>query len=121
MPSRKPPWSATAAGLQPRRNGRSSDRGIARKQARESRTLKASQYSYLKAAARRLAAGIPVFLVVTFAATALSSLAPGSAAQLILGENATPEQIATLNAQFGYDLPVMERYLLWLGRLLRGD
>jgi peptide/nickel transport system permease protein len=83
--------------------------------------LNAGDHPYLKAAARRLAAGVPVFLVVTFAATALSSLAPGSAAQLILGENATPEQIATLNAQYGYNLPVMERYLLWLGRLVRGD
>ncbi|MEJ1158294.1 ABC transporter permease [Prosthecomicrobium sp. N25] len=83
--------------------------------------MKAAASPYLKAAGKRLLAGIPVFVVVTFTATALSSLAPGSAAQLILGENATPEQIAALNAQYGYDLPVIERYLRWLGHLLRGD
>jgi peptide/nickel transport system permease protein len=77
--------------------------------------------SYLAAVAKRLLAGIPVFLLVTFLATALSDLTPGSAAQLILGENATPEQIAKLNAEYGYDLPVIQRYWNWLERLLHGD
>jgi peptide/nickel transport system permease protein len=75
----------------------------------------------VKAISKRLLAGIPVFLLVTFGATALSSLAPGSPAQLILGDNATPEQIAALDKLYGYDLPLWERYLHWLGGLLRGD
>ena len=83
--------------------------------------MRTAKFSYAKAIGTRLLAGIPVFLVVTFAATALSNLTPGSAAQLILGENASPEQIAKLNAQYGYDLPVIERYLMWLGALLSGD
>lgn len=76
---------------------------------------------YVKAVSSRLVAGILVFLLVTFSATALSSLTPGSAAQLILGDYATPEQIAALNSAYGYDLPIWERYLSWLGNLLRGD
>ena len=76
---------------------------------------------YARAITGRLLAGIPVFVLVTFGATALSSLAPGSAAQLILGDNATPEQIAQLNSAYGYDLPLWERYLKWLTNLLRGD
>ena len=76
---------------------------------------------YLRAISTRLITGVLVFLLVTFSATALSSLAPGSAAQLILGDYATPEQIATLNATYGYDLPIWQRYLSWLGDLLRGD
>ena len=76
---------------------------------------------YAKAVSTRLFTGVLVFLLVTFSATALSSLAPGSAAQLILGDYATPEQIATLNAAYGYDLPIWQRYLSWLGDLLRGD
>ena len=83
--------------------------------------MRTAKFSYAKAIGTRLLAGIPVFLVVTFAATALSNLTPGSAAQLILGENASPEQVAKLNAQYGYDLPVIERYLMWLGALLSGD
>ena len=50
--------------------------------------MRTAKFSYAKAIGTRLLAGIPVFLVVTFAATALSNLTPGSAAQLILGENA---------------------------------
>ncbi|MDB5507099.1 MAG: dppB [Devosia sp.] len=76
---------------------------------------------YLRAISTRLITGVLVFLLVTFSATALSSLAPGSAAQLILGDYATAEQIATLNATYGYDLPIWQRYLDWLGDLLRGD
>jgi peptide/nickel transport system permease protein len=75
----------------------------------------------LRAVGLRLLAGIPVFLLVTFAATALADLMPGSAAQAILGDTATPEQIAALNARYGYDLPVWERYGRWLGRMLQGD
>ena len=76
---------------------------------------------YIKAIASRLLAGVVVFVVVTFGATALSSLAPGSVAQLILGDNATPQQIEQLNQAYGYDLPVWQRYLSWLGHLVRGD
>nr|WP_244629736.1 ABC transporter permease [Martelella limonii] len=76
---------------------------------------------YGKAIGMRLAAGVPVFFLVTFAATALANLSPGSPAQLILGENATSEQIARLNAEYGYDLPVFERYLHWLGGVFHGD
>jgi len=76
---------------------------------------------YVRAISSRLIAGILVFLLVTFSATALSSLAPGSVGQLILGDYATPEQIAELNATYGYDLPLWQRYLTWLGDLLRGD
>lgn len=76
---------------------------------------------YLRAIATRLLAGIPVFLLVTFAATALADLIPGSAAQAILGDTATDAQIAALNAEYGYDKPTILRYLDWLGGLLRGD
>lgn len=80
-----------------------------------------SAMPYIRAIGTRLVTGVLVFLLVTFSATALSSLAPGSAAQLILGDYATPEQIAPLNSAYGFDLPIWQRYLEWLGNLLRGD
>ena len=52
---------------------------------------------YMRAVASRLIAGLLVFLLVTFSATALSSLAPGSAAQLILGDYASQDQIDALD------------------------
>jgi peptide/nickel transport system permease protein len=83
--------------------------------------LRSLRASILRAVGFRLVAGIPVFLLVTFAATALSDFMPGSAAQTILGDQATPQQIAMLNAAYGYDQPAVERYAGWLWRLLHGD
>ena len=83
--------------------------------------MKTGSFLYLKAALTRLLAGIPVFFVVTFAATALSSLSAGSPGQLILGDNASAEQIAAINEQYGYNLPIWEQYFNWLWRLLHGD
>jgi peptide/nickel transport system permease protein len=83
--------------------------------------MRSGRTLYLRAIGLRLLAGIPVFLLVTFAATALADLMPGSAAQGILGDSATPQQIAALNAQYGYDQPVLLRYVGWLTKLLRGD
>lgn len=83
--------------------------------------MRSTASTYRRAIGARLLAGIPVFVLVTFSATALSDLMPGSAAQTILGEHATLEQIAALNAEYGYDQPAVVRYLGWLGGLLRGD
>lgn len=83
--------------------------------------MKTGTFLYFKAALTRLLAGIPVFFVVTFAACALSSLSAGSPGQLILGDNATPEQIAAVNEQYGFNLPIWEQYLHWLWNLLHGD
>lgn len=71
----------------------------------------------LRAIGVRLLYGIPVFFIVTFAVAMLAELMPGSPAQAILGEQATPDAIAALNARFGYDLPPLERYGQWLGGL----
>lgn len=81
----------------------------------------AVQASYVRAIGMRLLAGLPVFLAVTFAATVLSDFMPGSAAQMILGDQATQQQIADFNAQYGYDKPSWERYFTWLWKAVHGD
>lgn len=75
----------------------------------------------LKSIGVKLLYGIPVLLIVTFGAAMLSDLMPGSPAQAILGDAATAEQVAELNARYGYDLPVWQRYLDWLGGAIQGD
>ena len=70
---------------------------------------------------RKLLHLIPVVLLVTFAATALSDLLPGSPGAAILGQGATPEEIAVFDARHGYDLPLLQRYVSWLGGLVTGD
>ncbi|MCP5286875.1 MAG: ABC transporter permease [Burkholderiaceae bacterium] len=51
---------------------------------------------------------------------AVLELLPGNAAQVILGESATPESLAALEAQLGLDRPPLERYADWVGGLLQG-
>jgi len=75
----------------------------------------------LKAVGIRLAYGIPVFFLVTFGMALLVDFMPGSPAQAILGDQATPEAVAALNARYGYDLPTLERYANWLAGLAHLD
>jgi peptide/nickel transport system permease protein len=77
--------------------------------------------STMKAVGARLLYGIPVLVLVTLGAATLTDLMPGSPGQVILGDAATPEQVAALNAQYGYDRPVLERYLSWAGTALQGN
>lgn len=46
---------------------------------------------------------------------------PGKPALTILGDYATPDQIARVNEQLGLDKPLLERYLSFWGHLLQGD
>ena len=45
---------------------------------------------------------------------------PGNAAEVILGESATPESLAALSSRLGLDRPAPERYVQWVGGLLSG-
>ena len=49
------------------------------------------------------------------------NLLPGDVATVMLGTNATPENVAILRHQLGLDQPVWLRYLQWLWGMLRGD
>jgi peptide/nickel transport system permease protein len=60
-----------------------------------------------------VAASLLIFLVV--------QVLPGDPAQVVLGVNATPEALVQLRHQMGLDLPGWERYLIWVGGMLRGD
>jgi peptide/nickel transport system permease protein len=46
---------------------------------------------------------------------------PGGPAVALLGERATPEAIAEINEQYGFNKPLIEQYFIWLGQLLSGD
>jgi peptide/nickel transport system permease protein len=45
----------------------------------------------------------------------------GSPAGMMLGQDASPQAIAALNAQYGFDRPALSQYLHWLGDALTGD
>ncbi len=51
----------------------------------------------------------------------LVELMPGDVAQIILGQSATEEAVAALRESRGLDKPAGQRYIIWMGGMLRGD
>jgi peptide/nickel transport system permease protein len=72
---------------------------------------------------RRVLQAIPLLLVISILGFLLYNLVPNSPfqSQLALNPNATAEDIARLEARYGLDRPLHERYVVWLGNILRGD
>jgi peptide/nickel transport system permease protein len=74
----------------------------------------------LAVAGRSVAVLVPVFVVATFVTFALRSLSGLSPARLQLGEEATPEAIARVEAQWGLDRPFLVQYGDWFTGVLHG-
>jgi peptide/nickel transport system permease protein len=70
---------------------------------------------------RRLAWTLPTLLLVGLLVFMLMRLVPGDPALLILGDSATPEQLATLRAEYGLDKALPLQFAYWLGEVARGD
>lgn len=51
----------------------------------------------------------------------LLNLVPGDPVELMMNEHASPEVIARVREEMGLDDPLWQRYIDFLGRLLRGD
>ena len=71
--------------------------------------------------ARRLLYLVPVLIAVSLLTFSIASLLPGDLAYTILGDQATPENVAALRRDMGLDQPIWWRYLSWLGNVLQGD
>ncbi len=59
------------------------------------------------------AASLLVFLFI--------HLIPGDPAAVLLGDTATPEDVAALTRELGLDEPLYKQFLLWFRNLLQGD
>jgi peptide/nickel transport system permease protein len=70
---------------------------------------------------RKLIHVVVVLLVVSFALTFLLDLAPGDPALALIGDQATPDQIAQVHKDLHLDDPILERYGRWLSGILHGD
>ena len=70
---------------------------------------------------KRIVALIPVMLVVASVVFTIIHLAPGNPAQVILGEEAHPDEVAALAAEMGYDRPLPVQLGKWFLNLARGD
>lgn len=70
---------------------------------------------------RRLLQAIPTLLILSILVFTWLRLLPGGPASAMLGDKATPEKIAALNAVLGLDQPIFVQYFKFLGRILTGD
>ncbi len=70
---------------------------------------------------RRLLQSIGVLVFVSILVFSLVQLIPGGPALMILGEDASAEQIAIVNHKLGVDRPVYVQYLDWLSKVCTGD
>ncbi|WP_369408383.1 ABC transporter permease [Reyranella humidisoli] len=70
---------------------------------------------------RQLARLVVVLFCVTLLTYMIVNILPGDVAIVILGNLATPEDIAGLRADLGLDRPMLVRYFDWLGSALSGD
>ncbi|WP_342514491.1 ABC transporter permease [Sporosarcina sp. FSL K6-1522] len=70
---------------------------------------------------KRLLQLVPVLLGMTFIVFLIIRAIPGNPAQVILGQQATPEAVAALTAKLGLDQPWYIQYFDYLGGILKGD
>jgi peptide/nickel transport system permease protein len=71
--------------------------------------------------ARRLAATIPVLLVVAVLVFLMLRLTPGDPAAILAGDAANAEQIERIRASLGLDRSILAQFGIWFGNLLTGD
>ena len=69
----------------------------------------------------RISLIVVTLLAVSVAIFLLIELVPGDAAQVMLGQQATPESLRGLREQMGLDRPPHIRYLDWIWNAVRGD
>ncbi|MEN4977207.1 ABC transporter permease [Erwinia billingiae] len=70
---------------------------------------------------RRIGSGLLTLLIVSALVFLITSMLPGDAAQMILGQSATPETVAALRQHLGLDQPLIVRYFSWLAGMFQGD
>jgi peptide/nickel transport system permease protein len=70
---------------------------------------------------RRLLATVPVMAVVAVFVFLLLRLTAGDPAAIIAGDNATAQDVIEIRARLGLDEPIVRQFVIWIGRVLRGD
>ena len=71
--------------------------------------------------AKRFASFVLTLLAASVVIFTVLDVLPGNAAEVMLGESATPESLAALTAKLGLDRPPLVRYVDWMKGLATGD
>ena len=70
---------------------------------------------------RRLVFAVPLLFAVSLVTFTLIAIAPGDAARVLAGPEATPAEYQALREQLGLDDPFLVQYWNWLSGALQGD
>lgn len=70
---------------------------------------------------QRIALGVFSLFAVSIIIFTSVEFLPGSYANAVLGQNATPETVAAFEKELGLDRPAAERYLTWVSGAVQGD
>ncbi|NCT89797.1 ABC transporter permease [Cellulomonas sp. APG4] len=70
---------------------------------------------------QRLALLVPTLVGLSILLFLWVRALPGGPATALLGERATPEAVERINQLYGFDKPLVEQYLTWVGQLLQGN
>jgi peptide/nickel transport system permease protein len=70
---------------------------------------------------RRVLGVVPVLVLVALGSFLLVHLVPGDPAMVMLGSDATPQQVEQLRTQMGLDRSLPEQFVLWVREVLRGN
>ena len=70
---------------------------------------------------RRVALTIPTLFVMSIVVFLIIRLVPGDPVRTMLGFRATDANVAELRQQLGLDQSLFTQYIVWIGKLLRGD
>jgi peptide/nickel transport system permease protein len=69
----------------------------------------------------RVLLAIPLLFGLSILVFAYVRIIPGDPVTAMLGVQSNPELVARLKAQYGFDQPILDQYLLWLRQLSHGD
>jgi peptide/nickel transport system permease protein len=70
---------------------------------------------------RRIIQAVPTLFFLTLFSFGLMHVVPGGPAEIMLGNNATPQLVAQINRSLGLSKPLYIQYFIWLGHMLRGN
>lgn len=70
---------------------------------------------------KRLLQMIPTILVITLVVFAMMQAIPGDPIIALLGDAYDEEDAEVLRQEYGLDKPIVVQYVVWLGKLVRGD
>ena len=76
---------------------------------------------YLTYVGKRLIQTLPVLFGISIAVFTIVHLIPGDPADVLLGQNATPERVKLINHQLGIDRPIVIQYINFIKDLFQGS